>query len=854
MKDAAPATAPETFYLKDYKPFGFEVEAVELTFKLAPNSTRVLSKIRFSPKENATDPRFFLHGEALKLISAKIDGAPVTPELIAGGLICDTPGTPFTWEAEVEIDPAANTALEGLYMSSGMYCTQCEAEGFRKITYYPDRPDVMSTFSVRIEGDETVLLSNGNPTGSGEGWAEWHDPWPKPAYLFALVAGDLVNHPDRFTTRSGKDVELNIWVRPGDEGKCAFGMEALKKSMKWDEDVYGREYDLDIFNIVAVDDFNMGAMENKGLNIFNSSCVLASPETSTDANFERIEAIIAHEYFHNWTGNRITCRDWFQLCLKEGLTVFRDAQFTADMRSEPVKRIEDVIALRARQFPEDNGPLAHPPRPEQFQEINNFYTATVYEKGAEVIGMLKRLVGDDNYDKALDLYFDRHDGQACTIEDWLKVFEDATGRDLSQFKLWYSQAGTPRVQVSEDYADGSYTLTFEQSTPPTPGQPDKAPRVIPLAVGLLAANGDELRATEVLELTEAKQSFTFDGLASKPVPSILREFSAPVILERETTNAERAFLLAHDTDPFNRWEAGNALATETRVTMVTEGAAPDGAYLDALEKLVRDDTLDPAFRALVLSPPSQSEIAQTLHDRGVTPDPQKIYDAAETFAQTLAQQLETSLPRLYAATTVDGPYQPDANGAGLRALNGRILSLLTRLDGGEQAARQYQAADNMTQQYAALAALMKAENGERQSQAFFDQWQNDRLVMDKWFALQVACAAPDAAAKVATDLTRHALFDMKNPNRFRAVMGALAGNHAGFHHASGAGYQLLAENLIALDSLNPQTTARMCAAFQTWKRYDSARQALIRVELERILATEGLSRDTHEMVSRILQG
>ncbi|ATG39021.1 aminopeptidase N [Phaeobacter piscinae] len=854
MKDAAPTTAPETFYLKDYKPFGFEVEAVELTFKLAPNSTRVLSKIRFAPKENAADPRFFLHGEALKLISAKIDGAPVTPELIAGGLICDTPDTPFTWEAEVEIDPAANTALEGLYMSSGMYCTQCEAEGFRKITYYPDRPDVMSTFSVRIEGNEKVLLSNGNPTGSGDGWAEWHDPWPKPAYLFALVAGDLVNHPDSFTTRSGKDVELNIWVRPGDEGKCAFGMEALKKSMKWDEDVYGREYDLDIFNIVAVDDFNMGAMENKGLNIFNSSCVLASPETSTDANFERIEAIIAHEYFHNWTGNRITCRDWFQLCLKEGLTVFRDAQFTADMRSEPVKRIEDVIALRARQFPEDNGPLAHPPRPEQFQEINNFYTATVYEKGAEVIGMVKRLVGDENYAAALDLYFDRHDGQACTIEDWLKVFEDATGRDLSQFKLWYSQAGTPRVQVSEDYADGRYTLTFEQSTPPTPGQHDKAPRVIPIAVGLLSPNGGEVRATEVLELTEAKQSFTFDGIAAKPVPSILREFSAPVILERETTNAERAFLLAHDTDPFNRWEAGNALATETRVSMVTEGAAPDGAYLDALEKLVRDDTLDPAFRALVLSPPSQSEIAQSLHNRGVTPDPQKIYDAAETFAQTLAQQLETSLPRLYAATTVDGPYQPDAHGAGLRALNGRILSLLTRLDGGEQAARQYQAADNMTQQYAALASLMKAENGESQSQAFFDQWQSDRLVMDKWFALQVACAAPDAAAGVASDLTGHALFDMKNPNRFRAVMGALAGNHAGFHHVSGAGYQLLAKNLIALDSLNPQTTARMCAAFQTWKRYDSARQALIRVELERILATEGLSRDTHEMVSRILQG
>lgn len=852
MKDASPATAPQTIYLKDYTPFGYDVESVHLTFRLAPAATRVISKIRFAPKTDAADKVFFLHGEELKLISASIDGAPVTPELTEGGLLCEVPGTPFTWEAEVEIDPAGNTALEGLYMSNGMYCTQCEAEGFRKITYYPDRPDVMSTFTVRIEGEEPVMLSNGNPKGHGEGWAEWHDPWPKPAYLFALVAGDLVNHPGQFTTRSGRPVELNIWVRPGDEGKCAFGMEALKKSMKWDEDVYGLEYDLDLFNIVAVDDFNMGAMENKGLNIFNSSCVLASPETSTDANFERIEAIIAHEYFHNWTGNRITCRDWFQLCLKEGLTVFRDAQFTADLRSEPVKRIEDVIALRARQFPEDNGPLAHPPRPEEFQEINNFYTATVYEKGAEVIGMLKRLVGDENYYSALKLYFERHDGKACTIEDWLKVFEDATGRDLSQFKLWYSQAGTPRVKVSDSYENGTYTLTLEQSTPPTPGQPDKAPRVIPVAVGLLSPNGDEVRATQVLELSEARQSFSFDGLAAKPVPSILREFSAPVILQRDTSNAERAFLLAHDTDPFNRWEAGNALAKEVRVAMVLEGASPDAAYLDALEKLVRDDEQDPAFRALVLSPPSQSDIAQTLAERGHTPDPQKIYDAAETFAQTLAQQLETSLPRLYAETTVDGPYVPDALGAGKRALNGRILSLLTRLDGGEQAARQYAAADNMTQQYAALAALMKAEKGTSQAQAFFEQWQDDRLVMDKWFALQIACAAPARASAAAEALTGHALFDIRNPNRFRAVFGALAGNHAGFHYAGGLGYALLADNLIALDKLNPQTAARMCAAFQTWKRYDANRQALMRAQLERIAAAPGLSRDTNEMVSRIL--
>ena len=847
MRDAA----PQTIYLKDYTPFGFDIDSVHLTFRLSPSATRVISRIAFTPKADAP-AEFFLHGEQLTLISAQIDGAPVTPELVEGGLRCAVPDAPFVWEAEVEIDPAGNTALEGLYMSNGMYCTQCEAEGFRKITFYPDRPDVMSVFTVRIEGAEPVLLSNGNPTGQGDGWAEWHDPWPKPAYLFALVAGNLVNHPDRFTTMSGKDVELNIWVRPGDEGKCAFGMEALKKSMKWDEDVYGREYDLDIFNIVAVDDFNMGAMENKGLNIFNSSCVLASPETSTDANFERIEAIIAHEYFHNWTGNRITCRDWFQLCLKEGLTVFRDAQFTSDMRSAPVKRIGDVIDLRARQFAEDNGPLAHPVRPDSFQEINNFYTATVYEKGAELIGMLKRLVGDQAYAEALQLYFDRHDGQACTIEDWLTVFEDSTGRDLSQFKLWYEQAGTPRLTVTDSFQDGTYSLTLEQDTPPTPGQPDKAPRVIPVALGLLGQNGDEVLGTQVLEMTERKQTFEFPGLATRPVPSLLREFSAPVILQRDSSNAEKAFLLAHDTDPFNRWEAGNALAKDSRLSMILEGKAPDQDYLDALQKLVRDDQLDPAFRALILQPPSQSDLAQTLHDRGHTPDPQAIFDAAETFSQTIAQVLSDSLPRLFADTTVEGPYSPDAEGAGKRALNFRILALLSRLDGGEQAARQFEAADNMTLQYAALTCLLTIERGDEQSRSFFTQWQDDRLVMDKWFALQVACAHPDRTAATAEALIRHPLFDMKNPNRFRSVFGALAMNHAGFHHASGASYTLLADRLIRLDKLNPQTTARMCSAFQTWKRYDPARQDLIKAQLERIAATDGLSRDTNEMITRIL--
>ncbi|WP_170340330.1 aminopeptidase N [Ruegeria arenilitoris] len=848
MRDAAPTT----IYLSDYSPFGFLIDSVHLTFDLAPQATRVTSRIAFRPNPQATDRTFFLHGEELKLIRASIDGTPITPDVTDKGLTASVPDAPFVWEAEVEIDPGNNTALEGLYMSNGMYCTQCEAEGFRKITFYPDRPDVMTTFTVRINGDLPVLLSNGNPTGKGEGWAEWTDPWPKPAYLFALVAGDLVAHSDNFTTKSGRHVDLNLWVRPGDEGKCAFGMEALKRSMKWDEDVYGREYDLDVFNIVAVDDFNMGAMENKGLNIFNSSAVLASPETSTDANFERIEAIIAHEYFHNWTGNRITCRDWFQLCLKEGLTVFRDAQFTSDMRSAAVKRIHDVIDLRARQFPEDNGPLLHPVRPESFQEINNFYTATVYEKGAEVIGMLKTLVGDEAYSKALDLYFERHDGQACTIEDWLKVFEDTTGRDLTQFKRWYSQSGTPRVKVEEVWADGTYTLTLSQSTPPTPGQPEKLPQVIPVAVGLLGPNGNEVRGTEVLELTEVRQSFTFEGLATRPVASILRGFSAPVILEHDRPNAERAFLLAHDTDPFNRWEAGRTLAQDTLLRMITQDAAPDAEYLDGLLAVLRDAELDPAYRALMLGLPTQSELAAALHEQGETPDPMAIWRAVETLRQATAQHMQDLLPRLHSEALVDGPYSPDAEQAGKRALGSAALALTTRLDGGAMAAEVYAKADNMTLQLSALSCLLRAGKGQAELAAFYDQWRHDRLVLDKWFGLQASLAAPDDAPRIARALSEHPDFNWKNPNRFRALMGGLAMNHAGFHHASGEAYALLADWLIRLDPVNPQTTARMCTAFQTWKRYDADRQDLIRAQLTRIAETPNLSRDTTEMISRIL--
>ncbi|QFT62535.1 aminopeptidase N [Roseivivax sp. THAF30] len=849
MKDASPTTV----YLKDYEPFGYLVEDVHLTFRLAPNATRVLSRIRFAPNPATKTRDFFLNGENVTLISAKIDGADVAPEITADGLrLEDAPDAPFTFEAEVEIDPAENTALEGLYMSNGMYCTQCEAEGFRKITYYPDRPDVMATFTVRIEGDLPVMLSNGNPAASGEGWAEWHDPWPKPSYLFALVAGELVAHEDHFTTASGRAVDLNLWVRPGDEHKCAFGMEALKKSMRWDEEVYGREYDLDVFNIVAVDDFNMGAMENKGLNIFNSAAVLASPETSTDANFERIEAIIAHEYFHNWTGNRITCRDWFQLCLKEGLTVFRDSQFTADMRSAPVKRISDVIDLRARQFPEDQGPLAHPVRPESFQEINNFYTATVYEKGAEVIGMLKRLVGDEAYAKALDLYFKRHDGQACTIEDWLRVFEDTTGRDMSQFKRWYSQAGTPRLSVADSYENGTYTLTFRQHTPPTPGQDQKAPQVLPIAVGLLGQNGEEIVPTTLLEMSEAEQSFDFPNMAQRPVPSILRGFSAPVVLEQGWDAERTAFLLAHDTDPFNRWDAGRQLARESLVAQITEGAAPDASYLDGIATLVSDEALDPAFRALMLSGPTQSEIAQILHERRHTPDPDEIFTAAEALGDAKAARLEHLLPAIKDATEIRAPYSPDAEQAGKRALWSAALSLETRLDGGAAAKAAFESADNMTIQLAALTCLVRAGADEDALAAFEAQWKDDRLVMDKWFAMQIAATAPENALPRARHLTEHPAFDLKNPNRFRAVMGAFAMNHAGFHRADGEGYDFLAGWLITLDVKNPQTAARMCAPFQSWTRYDADRRASMKAALERIAATPDLSRDMSEMVSRLL--
>ncbi|MCK0166305.1 aminopeptidase N [Jannaschia sp. S6380] len=846
MRDATPGQ-DQSVHLKDYAPVPVTVTHVDLHFRLDPLATRVQARLTC---ERRGPGAMVLNGEDLETVSLAIDGTPLGADAytLDGDTLTlhETPDA-FLLETEVTIAPETNKALSGLYMSNGMYCTQCEAEGFRRITWMLDRPDVMATYDVEIDADLPVLLSNGDEVGQGR----WHDPWPKPTYLFALVAGNLVATSDSFTTMEGREVALNIWVRPGDEGRTAYAMDSLKRSMAWDERVYGRAYDLSVFNIVAVDDFNMGAMENKGLNIFNSRYVLASPETATDADYANIERIVAHEYFHNWTGNRITCRDWFQLCLKEGLTVFRDQQFSQDERGAAVQRIGDVMALRARQFREDAGPLAHPVRPESFVEINNFYTSTIYEKGAEVIGMLRTFVGAEGYDAGVALYFQRHDGDAATIEDWLRCFEEATGRDLSQFKLWYSQAGTPRVKVEEHWDGSTYRIELAQHVPDTPGQTDRAPMVIPLAFGLLDASGAEIRATEVHALTKVTDSLSFD-LPARPVLSILRGFSAPVILGFEQSDADRLTLLAHDTDPFARWEAGRALAKDRLMRALTQDAPFDDAWLDAVATLATDDTAAPAFRALALALPSEEDLAGSLHVAGVVPDPDRIYAMRRSAQLAIAERLSPAMSDLRAACTTPGPYDPCAEDAGKRALSGRLLGLRTLIDGGEAARAAYAAADNMTDRMAAFACLLEA-NDDEIAAAFEADWKHDRLVMDKWFTAQVIHAAPRDAVAVAERLVRHPDFDASNPNRFRAVVGALAaGNPAGFHNPSGAGYAFLARHLLALDPVNPQTAARLSQAFDTWRRYDADRQALIETELKRMAGTEGLSRDLDEMVGRML--
>ena len=781
----------------------------------------------------------------------------------------------FTLEIVSEISPAANTALEGLYQSGGMFCTQCEPEGFRRITYFIDRPDNLSVFTVRIEAateQYPVLLSNGNRLDSGslEGgrhFALWHDPFPKPSYLFALVAGDLGSIRDSFTTLSGRRVELVIYVEHGNEPRATYAMGALKRAMAWDEEAYGREYDLDIFMIVAVSAFNMGAMENKGLNIFNDKVLLASPQTATDDDYARIESVVAHEYFHNWTGDRITCRDWFQLSLKEGLTVFRDQSFSGDMRSHGVQRIQDVRALRGRQFQEDAGPLAHPVQPQSYIEINNFYTATVYDKGAEVIGMLKTLVGEDGYRKATDLYFERHDGHAATVEDWVKCFEDSSGRDLTQFRLWYRQAGTPVIEAcgAYDAKAKTYTIDLTQSLAATPGQSDKQPLHVPVRMGLVGQTGARLPLTlegenqagpdeRVLELTEPFQRFVFVDVAEPPLLSLGRRFSAPAIFRAPLDRAGRARLMGRDADAFNRWEAGQILAAE--IMQEVAGSASAGTaipiYLDAIGDVLADAESDPAFAAQMLMPPTESELA-----RMQTPvDPDAIHVARLTLVRDIAAAHGKRLAELYEHARDAGDFNPDAKSAGRRALRNACLRYLTASDDEAAAGladAHYRTAGNMTDMIAGLAALTRMESPLRDNAFthFHDRFRNDPLVLDKWMGLQAGSPLPETPAAVRA-LMKHSAFDIKNPNRVRALIGAFSANHLRFHDASGDGYRLVGEVIRTLDPMNPQVSARLAGAFESWRRYDPARQALMQAELEAILKLPGISPNLFDVASKML--
>ncbi|MDB9754179.1 aminopeptidase N [Amylibacter sp.] len=842
--------------LSDYQEPAFWVETVDLFFKLDPTKTRVKSNIKFIANPNRIDGPHSLEldGRMLKLISAEIDNSEIDLNQIninTEGLSISSefiPQSGFTWTSEVEINPQSNTALEGLYISKGMYCTQCEAQGFRKITYYPDRPDVMALFNVTIESTLPTLLSNGNKMGHGK----WQDPWVKPAYLFALVAGDLVFYEDTFITMSGRNVDLQIYVREGDQSKCEYAMDALKRSMKWDEEIYKREYDLDLFMIVAVDDFNMGAMENKGLNIFNSKYVLASQETATDRDFELIEGIIAHEYFHNWTGNRITCKNWFQLCLKEGLTVFRDQQFSADQRSHAVKRIEDVIQLRSRQFREDAGPLAHPCRPEKYVEINNFYTSTVYEKGSEIIGMLKLLVGDASYYKALELYFDRHDGQACTIEDWIKVFEDSCEIDLTQFKLWYSQSGTPKVTVKECYKDGVLELTLDQDQYPSLNRRNKLPQVIPIRTGFIGKSGLEILPEVILNLYKKSQTFYFK-VNEKPIISLLRGFSAPIILEQKVNIENQTFLFKNDTDTFNKWEAGCNISIELLISEVNETTIDLLPYIEALSKIISDENLDLAYRSLLLTLPSQETIAQSMFERGIVPDPDKIFTAVTKLELCIAKNLNKQFINTYKNLTFQNSYTPDPRDAGQRSLRNASLKYITKLDSGKAALEQFKSADNMTEQLSALGLIIAADIKSDCIGDFYNQWRSDSLVIDKWFAIQITSAPPKKALEIAKKLSSHVDFNWKNPNRFRSLIGSFAMMPCSFHMADGSGYEFVANWLIKLDKVNPQTAARMCGVFETWKRYDKKRQILMTTQLRKIQTSNGLSKDAAEIVNKILK-
>ena len=870
QRDSAPSHAPTETRRQDYQPPAYLVDTVDLAFDLDPSATRVRATLamRRNPAHGKAAP-LRLDGDAgLRLVSVALDGAALSHNRYTiepdGALVIPEVPEAFTLATEVEIDPSANTELSGLYVSNGSFFTQCEAEGFRRITFFPDRPDVMARFTTTLAADAAtcpVLLSNGNPDAQGTAadgrhWARWVDPHPKPSYLFALVAGDLVAVRDSFTTMSGRHVDLGIWVRRGDEDHCGHAMLALKTSMRWDEEVYGREYDLDVFNIAAVSDFNMGAMENKGLNVFNTKYVLARPETATDNDYQGIETVVAHEYFHNWTGNRVTCRDWFQLSLKEGLTVFRDQEFTADQGSRAVKRLVDVRRLRAAQFPEDDGPLAHPVRPDSYIAIDNFYTATVYQKGAEVVRMLHTLAGRDGFRRGTDLYFARHDNQAVTIEDFVGAIGDGAGRDLSPFLLWYAQAGTPELAASDSYdaASRRYTLTLRQTVPATPGQPSKQPMPIPVAMALLAPDGRELPGSaRILLLTGAEQSFSFDDVPAPPVPSLLRGYSAPVKLKGIARERLR-FLAAHDSDPFVRWDSLQSYATGLLLDLVAgwTGTAPalDAGLLEAMRATLADGDADPAFAAEALALPSESYVA----DQMQIADPDAIHAAREALRRQIGTALASELHDTYRRLTDTGPYRIDGAAIGRRALRNACLSYLgvAAADGVRLARAQFDAQANMTDVLAALGVLADTDGADRDAAlaAFHARWRGDDLVLDKWFAIQAMSSRPQTVADVRA-LYRHPDFDLRNPNRVRALVGAFsAGNQVRFHDASGEGYRFLADAVIALDPVNGQTAARLVNPLGAWRRQNAARQALMRAELERILAAPKLSRGTYEKVSK----
>ncbi|MCU7905031.1 MAG: aminopeptidase N [Candidatus Thiodiazotropha sp. (ex Epidulcina cf. delphinae)] len=874
----------KTIYLKDYRPPDYLIDRVELTFELGDEVTLVTARlqVRRNPACGLSDPPLQLDGEQLRLLAVELDGRALQDHEYQVDdhslTIAETP-TDFSLLTRVGIEPQKNTALEGLYRSAGIYCTQCEAEGFRRITYYPDRPDVMARFSTTVIADKRrcpVLLSNGNlveekALADGRRQVCWDDPFPKPSYLFALVAGDLRFQQDSYTTLSGRQVDLRIYVEAENIGKCGHAMRSLKRAMAWDEQHYGREYDLDIFMIVAVNDFNMGAMENKGLNLFNAKFVLACPDTATDRDFQGIEGVIAHEYFHNWTGNRITCRDWFQLSLKEGLTVFRDQEFSADMGPRGVKRIEDVRLLRSQQFAEDAGPMAHPVRPESYMEINNFYTVTVYEKGAEVVRMQANLLGPERYRRATDLYFQRHDGQAVTTDDFIKCMEDAGGPDLDQFRLWYSQAGTPVVDVEAGYEAerGIYRLSFSQHCPDTPEQQDKKPFHIPIDIALLNSEGkplplqllDEAKpqgARRVLELRESQQVFHFIGLEEKPTPSLLRGFSAPVRLNYPADDEELMFLMARDTDDFNRWNSAQTLSQRTLLKLADahrkeEPLHPAEGLARAFREILSDEDADKALLSEVLALPSESALGDLMQ----VVDVEAIHHVREWLKHALAGRLRHRLMSVYRQNMTASPYDIGSASIARRRLKNRALGYLMQLREPEintLCMRQFEASDNMTDVMAALGCLVNNDCPERERAlaAFEAKWRDDPLVMDKWFSVQASSRLPGALQRVR-ELMRHPAFSLRNPNKVRSLIGVFcSANIAGFHAADGSGYAFLSEQVLALDRLNPQIAARMLRMMSRWRRYDDKRQVMMRSAFEKVLERPDLSRDVYEIAIKSL--